>query len=350
MEKSLISEIKRYHEIMGLKSIILEQGGAKTKAIDGVIDRIFGRSMDDAEKLLAKQEAELVIPSSIEKSLDDLDQALAAGTKTAAEFEDELAELMKAPAMRDFIIGVVERKAPAAFDRFATETIEEFVNQAGLKGGIGKIEQIMGLSKDLKTAQANVKRYMQNIGFEGPMNEKMIDNFVKKRFDPDVYMAGKTKVAGKVGNLMDDFSKMKDAVASQIAKDAKMGRAFKNVKEGLSKFSDDEIKMMEGAVENNFENMQRFVAENTPKWYHEAIGLYSKYPKTINILIGTLVAGSIVGWKTLGFIEGKLEGGIPNSEDFQKFIEGRSQAKADTLPKTTTPPVVPPAPKKGKYD
>jgi hypothetical protein len=52
----------------------------------------------------------------------------------------------------------------------------------------------------------------------------------------------------------------------------------------------------------------------------------------------------------LGFIEGKLEGGIPNSEDFQKFIEGRSQAKADTLPKTTTPPVVPPAPKKGKYD
>jgi len=253
-------------------------------------------------------------------------------------------ELMVKPEMRNFIIGVVERKAPAAFDRFATETIEAFVNRTGLKGGIGKIEQIMGLSKDLKTAQANVKRYMQNIGFEGPMNEKMIDNFVKKRFDPDVYMAGRTKVAGKVGNLMDDFSKIEDAVASQIAKDTKMGRAFKNVKEGLSKFSDDEIKMMEGAVKNNFENMQRFVAENTPKWYHEAIGLYSKYPKTRNILIGTLVAGSIVGWKTLGFVEGKLENGIPNSEDFQKFIEGRNQAKTDTLPKTTTPPVVPPTP------
>jgi hypothetical protein len=129
-----------------------------------------------------------------------------------------------------------------------------------------------------------------------------------------------------------------------------MKRALEKVKKGLSEFTDDEIKMMEGAVQNNFENMKKFVAENTPKWYQNAIGLSARNPKTRNVVIGVIVAGSILGWETLGFVEGKVEGGIPNSGDLKDFLQGRKEALTDTLPKTTTPPVVPPAPKKGKYD
>jgi len=164
------------------KRVINEQKNYKTIALDSIIDRIFGKNIDDAEKLIIRKETDLVIPSNLKRSLNDLDQAITTGTKTATEFEDELGKLMKTPEIKDFILSVVERKLPKTFDKFATEVIEDYVNRSGLNGGVERLEKIIELSKDLNSAQVNVKKFMGQIGLEGPMNEKIIESYVNKKF------------------------------------------------------------------------------------------------------------------------------------------------------------------------
>lgn len=350
MEKSLISEIQRYREIMGMKPLITEQRTAKVRAVDEIIDRLFGRSLDDAEKAAAKLEANAALSAQLERQLDDLDAALTAGTKTASEFEDDLAEIVNSRGMADVVTGIIERQLPDVFEKLAIGAVEDFIGSTGLVGGTKKLDQIMGLSKDLPTAKMNVKKYMSGLGFDGQMNEKMVERWVTKNYNPDIFAANKSRVAGKVANIMADFEKIENSIASEIAKDAKMGAALKKVKVGLSKFTDDEIKLMEGAVKNNFENMKLFVAENTPKWYQEAIGLNSKYPTTRNVLLGVLAAGTFIGWDTLGFVVGKGSQTIPNSKDLKDFTDGYKKSK-DTTGTQNNQNQQPPLPKKrGKYD
>jgi len=163
------------------KRLIREQKSSQVKAIDYVIEKIFGNKLDNIEKTLIRN-TEKSLPDNLKRALNDLDQSLFKGLKNTSEFEDELNKLIKEPTLRDSIINTIATQKPKIFDKFSDETVKEFLSTSGIKDVNLKIENILELSKDLSTAQTNMKNLMKQIGFSGGINEMMVDAFVKKNY------------------------------------------------------------------------------------------------------------------------------------------------------------------------
>lgn len=154
------------------EKLIVEQKGSKFKAIDYVIDKIFGNKLDDVEKTLSKKTTE-GLPTNVKKTLDDLGQSFSVGTKSQAEFEKESMDLLT--------------KSPEEFEKFSEEIMDYLFKNSRLKNINLEVENILK-SKDLNSAKNEMKNLAKKLGMKsGELNDKIIDTYVNKKFaNPEV--------------------------------------------------------------------------------------------------------------------------------------------------------------------